>query len=266
MSPLAGFATYTHGFVRTVSRSLAACELTHAPRQAFDLELARRQHDAYVAELRAAGIAMTILPEAPELPDAMFVEDVAIVLDELAILTRPGARSRQPEVALIAPAIAAIRRAFEIRAPGTLEGGDVLRVGHTLFVGRSSRTNAEGIRQLTEIVSPFGYEVLPVAVQGCLHLKSAITAVVPGLLLANPPWIDEAAFGDYATMPIPPDEPSAANVLAVNGRVFVAASAPRTAERLAARGLDVRCLEISELQKAEAGLTCSSLLYSQPVR
>ena len=260
------FAAFSHGFVRTVSRSLAACELTHAPRQLFDLERARQQHDAYTAELRAAGVAVTVLPEAPELPDAMFVEDVAIVLDELAILTRPGARSRQPEVALIAPAIAAVRRTVEIRAPGTLEGGDVLRIGGKIFVGRSSRTNAQGIRQLTEIVSPFGYAVLPVAVQGCLHLKSAITAAAPGVLLANPPWIDAAAFRDYEMIPIHPAEPTAANVLAVNGRVFFAASAPRTAERLAARGLDVRCLDISELQKAEAGLTCSSVLYWQPAR
>ena len=257
------FATYTHGLVRTVSRSLAACELTHAPRQPFDLERARQQHDAYTAELRAAGVAVTVLPEAPELPDAMFVEDVAVVLDELAILTRPGARSRQPEVALIAPAIAAIRRTFEIRAPGTLEGGDVLRLGKKLFVGRSGRTNAEGIRLLTEIATPFGYEVVPVAMQGCLHLKTAITAAAPGLLLANLAWIDVAAFRDYEMIPIHPAEPTAANVLAVNGRVFFAASAPRTAERLAARGLDVRCLDISELQKAEAGLTCSSVLYAE---
>ncbi|MEO6568819.1 MAG: arginine deiminase-related protein, partial [Opitutaceae bacterium] len=162
------FATFSHGFAREVSGSLANCELTHTPRQSFDLELARRQHGGYVAALRAAGVTMTILPEAPDLPDAMFVEDVAIVLDELAILTLPGASSRRPEVAMIAPSIASIRRSFEIRAPGTLEGGDVLRLGRTLYVGRSTRTNAEGIRQLSEIVAPFGYDVQPVTVRGCL--------------------------------------------------------------------------------------------------
>lgn len=258
------FAAATHGFVRTVSRSLAACELVHVPRQPFDLALAQRQHDAYVTELRAAGVDVTVLPEAPALPDAMFVEDVAVMLDELAVLTRPGASSRRPEVAFITPAIAAVRRVFEIHAPGTLEGGDVLWVGRTLFVGRSSRTNAEGIRQLGEIVAPFGYSVRPVAVNGCLHLKTAVTAPAPGLLVANPPWIEATAFRDFETIPIHPAEPWAANTLPVNGRVFVVASAPRTAERLAARGLDVRCLDVSELQKAEAGLTCSSLLYSKP--
>jgi len=257
------FARFTHGFVRTVSRSLAACELTHAPRQEFDLSLAHRQHEAYADALRAAGVEVTVLPEAPELPDAMFVEDVAIVLDECAVLTRPGAVSRRPEVALIAPTVATIRRTFEIRSPGTLEGGDVLRIERALFVGQSSRTNAEGIRQFAEIVAPFGYNVRAVAVSGCLHLKSAVTATRPECVLANLPWIEPEAFGDYDVVEVHPDEASAANVLAVNGRVLTAASAPRTAERLSNRGLDVRCLDISELQKAEAGLTCSSLLYTE---
>ncbi|MEO7413699.1 MAG: arginine deiminase-related protein [Opitutaceae bacterium] len=259
------FATFTHGMVRVVSRSLASCELTHAPRQEFDLEFARRQHEAYVAELRVAGVMVTVLPEAPDLPDAMFVEDVAIVLDELAVLTRPGAMSRRPEVAMVAPNVAGVRHhTFEIRAPGTLEGGDVLRLGRTLYVGRSSRTNADGIRQLAEMVAPFGYEVRPVRVQGCLHLKSAVTAPAPGLLLANPGWVEAAAFRDCEIVPVHHGEPGAANVLAVNGRVLVAASAPQTADRLSGRGLDVRRLDISELQKAEAGLTCSSLLYVHP--
>jgi dimethylargininase len=257
------FATFTHGFVRTISRSLAACELTHSPRQEFDLERAHRQHEAYVAALRAAAVAVTVLPEAPELPDAMFVEDVVLVLDELAILTRPGAASRRPEVALMAAAVAAVRRRFEILAPGTLEGGDVLRVGRTLFVGQSSRTNAEGIRQLAEIVAPFGYEVRPVGLRGCLHLKSAVTAPTPEVLVANPAWIEPAAFRGFDVIPVDPGEPRAANVLPVNGRVFVVASAPRTAEALSARGLDVHTLDVSELEKAEAGLTCSSVLFAQ---
>jgi dimethylargininase len=255
------FATFTHGFAREVSRSLADCELTHAVRQAFDMGRARQQHQAYVAELRAAGVAMTVLPEAPELPDAMFVEDPAIVLDEIAVLTRPGALSRRPEVALIAPAIGAVRPTREIRAPGTLEGGDVLRIGRTLFVGLSSRTNADGIRQLSEILAPFGYDVRAVAVRGCLHLKSAVTAIAPGVLLAHAPWIDPEPLRGCELVAVDPAELSGANALAVNGRLLVVASAPRTADRLAARGLDVRRLDMSELQKAESGLTCSSVLY-----
>jgi dimethylargininase len=255
------FASFTHGFVRTVSRSLAACELTHAPRQEFDLARAHQQHEAYTSALRSAGVAVTVLPEASDLPDAMFVEDVAVVLDECAILTRPGAASRRPEVALIRPVLSEVRKCFEILAPGTLEGGDVLRIGRMLYVGQSSRTNAEGIRQLGAHVAPFGYQVRPVPVSGCLHLKSGVTAVAPGCVLANPAWIDAAAFRDCEIVSVHSDEPGVANVLAVNGRVLAAASAPRTAERLSARGSDVRHLDISELQKAEAGLTCSSLLY-----
>jgi dimethylargininase len=258
------FATFTHGFVREVSRSLAACELTHAPRQEFDLARARRQHEGYVAALRAASVTVTVLQELAEFPDAMFVEDVVLVLDEIAILTRPGARSRQPEVALIAPEIAAVRPVFDIRAPATLEGGDVLRLGRTLFVGRSSRTNAEGVARLTEIVTPFGYRVQAVEVRGCLHLKTAVTAPAADLLVANPRCVAVEAFADYEVVPIDPAEPSAANVLPVNGRVLVAASAPRIAAQLSARGLDMHTLDISELEKAEAGLTCSSVLFRQP--
>lgn len=257
------FAAASHGLVRTVSRSLASCELVHVPRQAFDLERARAQHDAYVAELRAVGVAVTVLPEAPELPDAVFVEDPVLVLDECMIACRPGVASREPEVALLASAVASFRNVNFIRSPGTLEGGDVLRLGRTLFVGQSGRSNDEGIRQLGEIVSRFGYTVQPVAMKGCLHLKTAITSPASGMLVVNPEWVDLAPFRGYEILTVPPAEPWAANTLAVNDRVLAAASSPRMAEQLAARGLEVRRLDISELQKAEAGLTCLSVLFTQ---
>lgn len=256
------FAAATHGLVRTISRSLAECELVHVPRQAFDLERARAQHAAYVAELRAAGVVVTVLPEAPDLPDAVFVEDPVLVLDECAIACRPGVPSREPEVALLASSVSSFRNVNFIQSPGTLEGGDVLRVGRTFFVGRSVRSNDEGIRQLGEIVSRHGYLLQPVAVRGCLHLKTAITSPSPGLLVANPEWVDLASFRGQEILAVPPEEPWAANTLAVNGRVLVAASSPRMADQLAARGLDVRRLDIAELQKAEAGLTCLSVLFS----
>jgi len=256
------FATFRHGWVRTISRSLAACELSHVPRQPIDLALARQQHEAYVDELRAAGVAVTVLPEAPELPDAVFVEDPVVMLDELAVLGRPGAESRKPEVALIRPEIASLRPLFEVRAPGTLEGGDVLRLDRTLFVGRSRRTNDDGIRQLAKFAGAFDYEVRAVAVNGCLHLKTAVTAPAAGLLLLNPQWVDVVPFRGLELLPVPTTEPWGANTLPVNGHVLVATSVPRTAELLLARGLDVRRLDISELQKAEAALTCSSVLYS----
>lgn len=251
----------THGLVRSVSRSLADCELLHLPRGRFNLDLAIEQHDRYVEALRQARVRVTILPEEPGLPDATFVEDTAVILDELVILCRPGARRREIEVEKIRPAVGALRATQHIVAPGTLEGGDVLRMGRTIYVGHSTRTNAEGIRQFREIVTPLGYRVEPVRVRQCLHLKTAITAPAEGVLIVNPEWIDCAPFGGRELLAVPAAEPWGGNTLNVNGSVLVPASAPRTADLLASRGLTVQPLDISELQKAEAGLTCLSLLF-----
>ena len=254
---------FTHALAREVSRSLANCELVHLPRQKIDVARARRQHAAYVAALAAAGVRVRVLPEAPDLPDSSFVEDPVLLLDELAVACRPGAASRRPEVELMVREIATLRPVHAIAAPGTLEGGDVLRMGRKLFVGLSCRTNREGIAQLARIVAPFGYEVVAVPVTGCLHLKSAVTSPAEGCLLANVAWIDATPLAGFEIIGTPAEEPGAANVLAVNGRVLVTVSAPRTAALLAARSLDVRPLDISELQKAEAALTCESVLYRE---
>jgi dimethylargininase len=166
---------FTHAFVRQISRSLANCELTHLPRQPFDLARAAQQHQTYVDALRATGINVTMLPEEPPLPDAAFVEDVAVMLDELIVICRPGCASRQLEVESMLPVLAEVRQLARIEAPGTLDGGDVLIIARTLFVGLSARTNREGLRQLESIVSRHGYRVVPVTINGCLHLKSALT-------------------------------------------------------------------------------------------
>ena len=252
-----------HALIRPPSRSLERCELLHLPRTAFDFERARAQHDAYGQALRDAGVSVTVLPEAPKLPDAVFVEDAVVLLDECAVLCRPGVASRRAEVDLIRSAVERIRIVSEIAAPGTLEGGDVLAIGRTVFVGRSTRTNGEGIEQLRRQIAPHGYEVREVAVRGSLHLKTAVTAPAAGLLIANPAWIDASAFAGFEVISVPPDEPFGANTLPINRRVLVAASAPRTAEVLTMRGLDVRTVDISELQKAEAGLTCLSVLWAR---
>jgi dimethylargininase len=253
-------SSLTQAIVRRVSRSLAACQLRHLPRQAIDLRRAEAQHASYVRALEAAGATVTVLPELPDLPDATFVEDPAVVLDEVAVRCRPGHATREAEAAAIAPEIARLRPVVAIEAPATLEGGDVLRRGRTLFVGESSRTNPAGIEQLRARVGPLGYRVVPVRVTGCLHLKTAATFPAPGLLLANPDWMDLEPFAEVEILRVPPAEPWGANTLPVNGCVLVAASAPQTAALLAARGLDVRPVDISELQKAEAGLTCLSIL------
>lgn len=254
--------TFTHGFVREVSRSLARCELTHVARGEFDIAEARRQHAAYVAALTAAGVKVNVLPEVADLPDSTFVEDPVVLLDEVAIVARPGAASRRAEVEAMRREIAPLRPLVAIEAPGTLEGGDVLRVGRVLYVGRSSRTNRAGIEQLAGSVAAHGYRVVPVEVAGCLHLKTGATSPGEGLLLANPDWVDVCAFADLEILPVPKTEPWGANTLPVNGRVLAAQSSPATADLLEARGLDVVRLDVSELQKAEAGLTCLSVLYT----
>ncbi len=225
------------------------------------------QHAAYRDALAAAGAEVVALDAIDTLPDSVFVEDAAVILDELAVLTRPGAVSRQPEIDRIESAIANHRaNVARIRAPGTLEGGDVLRIGHRLFVGLTTRTNREGIAQLAAIVQPHGYSVMPVPVAGSLHLKTACTALDAGTLLLNPAWLDVAPFAGFETTAVHADEPFAANVLPVGDCLVANAAFPRTFERVSAHaqraGLRVIPVDISEFGKAEAGLTCMSLVFA----
>jgi len=191
----------------------------------------------------------------------MFVEDPAIVLDELAVILTLGTEGRRGEAPSLAKALSKYRKLEYVRMPGTLEGGDVLRVGRKLFVGLTRRSNAEGIRQLTSILEPRGYEVTAVSVTGCLHLKSAVTYIGEKTLLANRAWFDAGQFAEYKWIDVDPTEPHAANALALGGTVIFPASFPRTSSRIESRGFHVVPLDISELQKAESGLTCSSLLF-----
>lgn len=246
--------------VRPVSDAMQLCELTHLDRSPIDLALARRQHADYVGTLRRLGCVVHELPPAHDLPDAVFVEDTAVVLEEIAVLTRPGAASRRPEVATMAAALARWRKCVSIEAPGTLDGGDVLRIGCTLYVGSTPRSSAEGIRQLGTAVAPHGYRVVAVPVRGCLHLKSAVTLVAPDTLLVNPDWVDPAQWPALRRIDVDPREPQAANALAVGEHVVMPASFPRTRDRLAAAGFDVAPVDASEVQKAEGGVTCCSVL------
>jgi dimethylargininase len=246
---------------RAVSPSIVNCELTYVARQLIGLAKAEEQHRAYQQLLEKLGARVISLPAEPTLPDSMFVEDPAIVLDELAIILPLGTESRRPEAASIAQALAKFRKLACLEVPGQVEGGDVLRVGRRLFAGLSSRTNPEGVRQLASILSPYGYEVVSVAVTGCLHLKSAVTYIGRDTLLANRAWFDAKPFAGFEWIDVAPEEPHAANALTIGGTVIFPASFPRTHARLEARGFHVTSLDISELQKAESGLTCSSLLF-----
>jgi dimethylargininase len=246
---------------RQVSPSIARCELTHLDRLPIDLETARAQHRAYEKTLAGLGCEVRSLPPEPDLPDSMFVEDPAVVLDGVAVIARSGAESRRPEADSIAAALESFRPLDHVAAPGTLDGGDVLVVGRTLFVGRSSRTNPEGAEQLRRIAAPHGYTVAGVDVNECLHLKSAATRVGERILLANRAWVDTDAFGDAEIIEVDPAEPAAANALLVGETVVLPAAYPRTRDRLQAHGIATVALDVSEVIKAEGGVTCCSLIF-----
>ncbi len=247
---------------RQVSPAMERCELTHLQRIPIDIGRARKQHLGYEQALRRLGCRVETLPEEPELPDSVFVEDVAIVLDELAVITRPGAPSRRPEISSIADVLARYRKLVRIEAPGTLDGGDVLRVDRTLYVGVSSRSNREAIGQLSALLLPLGYRVQPVAVRGCLHLKTAVTQVADDQLLINPHWVDRKEFSGMQYIEVDEAEPLGANAVMVGNGVIYPASHRRTAERLQRHGIRVHAVEMSEMEKAEGGVTCCSLLFS----
>lgn len=245
---------------RAVSPSLAQCELTHLAREPMDVARAQAQHADYLSRLEALGCEVVRAAPAPDFPDAVFVEDTAIVLDEVAVMTRPGAASRRGELAGVAAVLARYRPLVSIEPEATLDGGDVLRLGRRLYVGRSGRTNAAGIAQLRQLVRPFDYQVIAVEFSGCLHLKTAVTALTDGLLLLNPDWVSIGAFDGCEGLPVDAGEPQAANALRIGGRVIYPAQYPRTRDRLAERGVVLECLAYDELAKAEGGVTCCCLL------
>jgi dimethylargininase len=249
--------------VREVSASLANCELSFVDRVPIDLERARAQHRDYCYALAALGCELLPVPALDAMADAVFVEDTAVVVDEVAVMTRPGAASRRGEGASVAAALAMHRTVRAIEAPGTLDGGDVLRIGRRVFAGESARSNAEGIAQLRTWLAPFGYSVDGVPTRGCLHLKSAVTQVADDTLLVQREWVDPAVFSDYRQISVDPDEEHAANALRVDSGVIYPASFPRTRERMQRAGIAVTTVDLSELQKAEGATTCCSIVFAR---
>ena len=253
--------THRIAITRPVSRSISNCELTNLERLPINLTEARRQHLAYEAALRSLGVEVLSLSEEPDLPDAVFVEDAAIVLDECAIITRPGAVSRRPETESVARALAPYRKPFTIQAPGSMDGGDVLTIDKTIFVGLTGRTNQIAVEQLQTFLMPFGYSVQGVPVSGCLHLKSAVTQVAKDLLLFNPAWVEESNFPSMEFIEVDPSEPYAANALLVGEALLYQPAYPRTLSRLEAAEIRPILVDQSELAKAEGALTCCSLIF-----
>lgn len=244
---------------REVSPSIARAELTHLERLPIDYPRAVAQHEDYCDALRELDVEVRVLPADAAYPDCVFVEDTAIVLDELAIITRPGAASRRGETSVMAEALAPLRTLVTIEAPGTIDGGDVLHLGRTLYIGRSDRTNDDAIAQVAKLVQPHGYEVVPVTFHGALHLKTAATRVSEDSLVINPEWVDRSIFRGFRTIACHPDEPFAANALMIGPTVIGSAQYPRTLDRLQ-RVASVMAIDSTELAKAEGGVTCCSIL------
>jgi dimethylargininase len=242
------------------SPDMESCQLTHVARQPIDYDRAARQHEAYCQMLRDCGAVVRALDIHRHLPDCAFIEDTAIVLDEVAILGSMGTTARRPELAGIEPIVRQYRVVRRIELPATIEGGDVLRVGRRLLVGASSRTNAAGVSALAALVRCHGYEVVPVPVLGCLHFKTACGALDDGRLLVNPAWVDASALSGFHLVDVPAAEPWGANVLRVGTSLCLAADHERTADMIRGLGFDVRAVDLSEFAKAEGGVTCLSLL------
>ncbi len=244
--------------VRPPSPRLADGQLTHQPRVAVDAELAVRQWRDYVAALEGAGWTIDQLPAADELPDSVFVEDTLVVIGGTAVVAYPGAESRRAEVD--AARVAVQEQGYAVRSiewPGTLDGGDVLQVGTTVYVGRSTRTNAEGIRQLRVIAAGLGRTVVAVPVAKVLHLKTAVTALPDGTVLGSAKTAPSAFFDRFLAVP----EPQGAHVVVLSeDAVLIAASAPATAQLIADLGYRTVVVDISEFEKLEGSVTCLSVL------
>ena len=246
---------------RAVSSSLGYCELTFIDRSQMDISKAIDQHKTYRNLLSGLGVELIELTSADDMPDAVFIEDTAVVLDEIAVLTRPGVESRRDEIQAVRECLRNFRPVYNIEEPATIEGGDILRIGKKLFAGLTGRTNLHGIRQLQLITADYGYQVIPVPVKGCLHLKTACTFIGNNTVLINPNWINPDIFSGFELIETDPSEAWAANTLKIGNSLLIPAGNPKTGEILESRGFNPVEIEISELQKAEAGLTCLSLVF-----
>lgn len=248
---------------RAVSPSINNCELTYHARKPIDVAKAIAQHQAYESLLAELGCEVISLPAEADLPDAVFVEDPVVVVDEVAIISNMGAASRRPEAETLVDTLSRYRPIKRLTAPATLDGGDVLRVNRSMFVGLSTRTNEQGVAQLQEILKPHGYMVHAIEVRKCLHLKTACSYIGKNTILINQSFIDTAAFSEFELLDIPAGEPNAANVLFVKGVVIIPELFSKTRALLKERGFQVRTVDISELQKAESGITCSSVIFQR---
>lgn len=254
----------TVAVTRELTAAIGNCELTFLHRSEIDFARAQQQHLNYQSALSSLGCEVVVVPASPGLADSVFIEDTALVLDDIALMLRPGVVSRQPEVAGVADVLREYKPLKTIEPPGTIDGGDLLRVGNTIFAGLSTRSNPSGIQQLRDIVSDFGMIVETVETKKCLHLKSAVSEIAPGTLLINTDWISSSAFQDFELIAVDKEETHAANALRIGKNLIYPSSFPRTMNTLVNRGIDVIPVDLTELQKAEGAVTCCSLVFATP--
>jgi len=241
---------------------LQDCELTYLQRQSIDVEKAIGQHSDYEQCLKDLGVEVVSLRAEQDLPDAVFIEDTSVIVDEICVVARMGAARRRAEISSVIATLSHYRPVKRIKPPATLEGGDVIRIGRMLYVGISTRTSRDGVAQLEKLLRPYDYQVIPVQLKGCLHLTTSCSYIGQGVILANESWVDSSHFKDFELIDVCSlGEPWAANTVLINGVAVVSSSFPKTIELLEARGFKLKVVEISELEKAEAGLSCLSKIF-----
>jgi dimethylargininase len=250
----------TIAVTRKISPKFNECELTHIARIPIDLDTARAQHREYVNALAGLGCQVIELDQDPALPDSVFVEDTAFILEECAVITRPGAASRQPEIEPIIKALAPYLPLVHVTEPATVDGGDVLVLGKNIYVGMSTRSNQVALGQLQIALDKHGYKVTGVEMHDCLHLKTALTKVDDNTVLINPNWVDTQHFKKFNWIEVDAEEPFAANCLPVNGKDIYPAAFPKTRVKLEAYGCAIQPVTVDELAKAEGAVTCCSLI------
>ncbi len=250
----------TLAITRLPASSLDGCKLTYLTRTPVDPARVRAQHAAFRNVLAECGARVITLDADEARPDGVFIEDTAIVLDEVAIIASMGTYERRAETPAVEEELARHRSIEWIDTPALIEGGDVLRIGRTLYVGRTSRTDDAGIEALRKSVTKYDYRVVPVKVEGCLHLKTGCTSLDEETILINPEWIDQGAFEGFSILPVPDAEPWGACALPVGRSICLSAAYPLTERLVRDRGHSVVTTDISELHKMEGGMTCLAMV------
>jgi len=250
-----------HAITHIPSPNMQRGERTFVDELVVDYELSLRQHAEYRAALQRCGAEVIVLDVNRTMPDCVFVEDTAIVLRELAVMMSPGAESRRGEPAGIEPSLRQFREVRRVKRPATIDGGDVVVAGRSVYVGESPRTNSEGIAALRETLAPFGYSVTGVPVRQCLHLKTACSALPDGRFLVNAEWIDASPLPAERLVSVPADEPWAGDVLVIGNQIILAEAFPQTADLLSGLGFETIPVAVSEFAKVEGGVTCLSLVF-----